>query len=252
VIRPIERLGWRAYGPWDVRPLDDGPALAASSVVVRYDHASTNAVDDVSITVDRGTCVRFLGENGAGKSTFLKAVAGLLAPASGSIEILGVPAGWCRRRVAYLPQRGELDWEFPIDVRGLVGTGRYVHRGWLSLLRGSDRDEVRRAMDAMRIGDLASKQIGMLSGGQQQRTLLARTLAQDAELLVLDEPTSSMDAASIEVVVEALAAVVAAGRTILVSTHDAELFASLPGRAVRMERGRIVSDEPVVGRSGRT
>lgn len=235
--------GWRSYGPYAARPLDGEPALRASGLTLRYEGRTAPAVDDLSFEVARGECVLLLGDNGAGKSSLLKMAAGLLAPNAGSVTVFGLPVGWCRASVAYVPQRGELDWDFPIDVRGLVATGRHVHRGWFGRMSALDRERIDGAIERLGLTDLVRSQIGQLSGGQQQRTLVARALAQDAELLLVDEPTNSMDASSVATLGRVLGDCVAQGRTVLMATHDAERFRSVGTRVVRLERGRIASEE---------
>lgn len=233
---------WRAYGPWTSQPRLDGDAVRAEGLSVQYDATGARALDGVDLVLRRGECVALLGDNGAGKSTLLKAIAGLVAPTAGSLRVFELPVGWCRAAVGYLPQRGELDWDYPIDVRSLVGAGRQVHLGWWGRLGRRDREIVDAAIDRLALRDIAAKQIGRLSGGQQQRALVARTLVQEAELVLLDEPTSSMDADSARTVVAALAELVAAGRTVVMSTHDPELLEDIAGRVIRLDRGRIVED----------
>lgn len=196
------------------------PPLEAHDVCVRYAGAERLALRKVSLTVERGTCVALVGPNGAGKSTLLKAIAGLLPLASGTLQVFGAPAGAFASRVAYLAQRSELDWSFPISVRRLVLTGRYPHLGWL---RWPTREDWHKADDALArlyVSDLAERQIGELSGGQQQRVLLARALAQDADLLLLDEPLNAVDAATREVVSSVLHDLQRQGKTVIVATHD--------------------------------
>jgi ABC-type Mn2+/Zn2+ transport system ATPase subunit len=234
---------WRAYGTFSVVPTPGEPVVRADRVSVRYEGQTAAAVDDVSFEIQHGECVLLLGDNGAGKSTLLKSIASLLTPASGTLKVFGLPLGWCRAAVSYVPQRGELDWEFPIDVRGLVASGRHVHRGWFGRLRTEDRARIDDAIDRLGLRAIARTQIGRLSGGQQQRTLVARALVQDAELLLVDEPTNSMDATSIATLTDVLANVTRAGRTIVISTHDAARFRSIATRSIRLACGRIVSDE---------
>lgn len=209
---------------------------------MRYEASGACALDGVDLVLRRGECVALLGDNGAGKSTLLKAIAGLVEPTAGSVRVFELPVGWCRAAVGYLPQRGELDWDYPINVRSLVGAGRQVHLGWCGRLGRRDREIVDGAIDRLGLRDIASKQIGRLSGGQQQRALVARTLVQEAELVLLDEPTSSMDAESARTVVAAVGELVAAGGTVVMSTHDPELLADIAGRVIRLELGRIAED----------
>ncbi len=235
--------GWRSYGPFAARPLDGEPAVRVRGLSLRYEGRAAPAVDDLSLEIARGECVLLLGDNGAGKSSLLKMVAGLLTPTAGTATVFGLPVGWCRASVAYVPQRGELDWDFPIDVRGLVSTGRHVHRGWFGRMTAADRERIDAAIDRLGLRELLRAQIGQLSGGQQQRALVARALAQDAELLLVDEPTNSMDASSVATLASALGDCVAAGRTVVMATHDADRFRAVGTRVIRLERGRIAAEE---------
>lgn len=206
-----------------VAPIPGAPALEVRGLCVAYPGESGTArlaLTEVSLSVPVGTRVALVGPNGAGKSTLLKAVAGLLPVRSGEIRIYGQPVGACHHRVAYLPQRGEIDWRFPITVRGLVLTGRYVHLGWLRRPGPGDHAVALRVLDRLGLGALAERQIGQLSGGQQQRALLARALAQDADLLLLDEPLNAVDAETRAVVAEVLRDLRRQGKTAVVATHD--------------------------------
>jgi manganese/zinc/iron transport system ATP- binding protein len=198
------------------------PALEVLNVSVYYPGVDQLALQNVSLRVPAGRRVALVGPNGAGKSTLLKAIAGLLGTASGVIRVYGQPLNAVRRRVSYLPQRGELDWSFPISLRKLVLTGRYVHLGWLRWPSQHDWASADKAIERMQLSDLAERQISQLSGGQQQRALLARALAQEADLLLLDEPLNAVDAATRQVVAEVLGALHLQGKTIIAATHELE------------------------------
>jgi ABC-type Mn2+/Zn2+ transport system ATPase subunit len=196
------------------------PALEVRGAVVVYEGDRRPALDGVTLRVPIGSRVALVGPNGAGKSTLLKAVAGLLPLAAGEIRVHGLPVGACHHRVAYLPQRSDLDWSFPVDVGRLVLTGRYVHVGWLRRPRAADRALADEMIDRLGLGPVAGRQLAQLSGGQQQRALLARALAQDADLLLLDEPLSAVDVETRAVVEELLADLARRGKTAVVATHD--------------------------------
>jgi len=196
------------------------PALDCQNVSVRYPRADRPAVQNVTLKVETGSRIALIGANGAGKSTLLKAAAGLLPVCGGDIHVHGSPVGGCCHRVAFLAQRGELDWRFPMTVRKLVLTGRYVHLGWFSRASNDDHRIVDETLERLQIADLASRRIGELSGGQQQRTLLARAIAQEADMLLLDEPLNAVDAKTRSVVRAVLRSLSAAGKTIVVATHD--------------------------------
>ena len=220
------------------------PALVVHDLVAVYPGTRRLALRKVSACVPIGARVALVGHNGAGKSTLLKAVAGLLPVRSGSIAIYGNPPGACHHRVAYLPQRGEIDWGFPITLRKLVLTGRYVHLGWF---RRPSRDDWRIAdamIDALGLTDLRERQIGQLSGGQQQRAMLARALTQEADLLLLDEPLNAVDAETRAVIVDVLETLRRQSRTVITATHDlGRLEADFDG-ALYLAEGREVAAPP--------
>lgn len=201
-------------------PAPDVPAVECVELSVRYPRSDRPALQQVSLRIPAGARVALVGPNGAGKSTLLKAVAGLLPVAAGSVRVHGSAVGGCCHRVAYLAQRGDLDWRFPITVRRLVLTGRYVHIGWFGWPRREDRKIADRMLDVLQIGDLAHRKIGDLSGGQQQRALLARAMAQEADTLLLDEPLNAVDAQTRTIVREVLKSLSDAGKTIIAATHD--------------------------------
>lgn len=234
-------------GHTSIATVPDAPALDARDVVARYAGDDAHALCGVSLRVMPGMRVALVGPNGAGKSTLLKAAAGLLPIESGAITIYGQPVGIARRRVAYLAQRGEIDWRFPITLRRLVLTGRYVHLGWFKWPSQSDWRIADEAIDRMDLSHLRERQIGDLSGGQQQRALLARALAQDADLLLLDEPLNAVDAATREIVSNTLDELQRAGKTALIATHDIErLHAEFDG-ALFLVDGRQVDPVNQVG-----
>jgi manganese/zinc/iron transport system ATP- binding protein len=203
-----------------VEPPPDALAVLAHVRRAEYPGGEAPALYDVSARVPVGARVALVGPNGAGKSTLLKLIAGLLAASDAEVLVYGLPVNQCRHRVAYLPQRAELDWHFPVSVERLAMAGRFVHMGWLKRPGRADRAIVRRALERLGIAHLAKRQIGDLSGGQQQRALLARALAQEAELLLLDEPLNAVDTDTRAVIAELMAQLHAERKTVLVATHD--------------------------------
>ncbi len=175
---------------------------------------------DVGFDVQPGQLVGIVGPNGAGKSTVLKAVMDLVPKASGRIEIYGQSYKQNRHRVGYVPQRESVDWDFPISVLDVVTMGLYGQIGWCLPVRRKHRDLARQALERVGIGELAGRQISQLSGGQQQRTFLARALVQDADLYLMDEPFSAVDAATEKAIVEILRDMRADGKTAIVIHHD--------------------------------
>jgi len=185
--------------------------LSARDLTVRY--GDVVALEAVDIDVPRGTSVAVLGPNGSGKSTLFGTAVGLTAPVAGAIT-LGT------ERVAYLPQQLAVEPMFPATVRDVVAMGRWGALGWRQRPSASDRDLVTRAMDALAVEHLAGRRLGELSGGQRQRALLAQVAAQDAELLLLDEPFTGVDRPTEETVRSLIDAWRDEGRTVMVATHD--------------------------------
>ncbi|MEO7098185.1 MAG: metal ABC transporter ATP-binding protein [Luteolibacter sp.] len=178
------------------------------------------ALDSVSLATSCGNRVALIGPNGAGKSTLLKAIAGLVPRSSGTITWRGTAVKKWSREFAYLPQREEVDWSFPITVRGLVEMGRYPQTGWWRNFSASDTEAVDRAIDSLNLKDLQHRQIRELSGGQQQRAFLARALAQEAHVLLLDEPFTGLDRNASLLLGDLLNKLAHEGRLVIASHHD--------------------------------
>jgi manganese/zinc/iron transport system ATP- binding protein len=217
--------------------------LAAHGVSVAY--RDRVALQDVDLEAGRGERVGIIGPNGAGKSTLLKAVVGLVRMRAGRVLVDGRPAGRVRGRVAYLPQRQQIDWEHPAQVRDVVAMGRYPHRGALGRLRRADREVVQQALHRVGLESLARVRIAELSGGQQQRTFLARAFAQEADLLLLDEPYAGLDAATAALIDRELAAAAAAGTGVVVVNHDLAGLHRRYERLVVLNRRVIAQGAPV-------
>jgi ABC-type Mn2+/Zn2+ transport system ATPase subunit len=198
---------------------------------------------DLSLTVPAGAMVAVVGPNGAGKSTLFKALVGLLPILAGEARVADRPSVEARNRVAYVPQREEVDWRFPISVLDVVLMGRYGHVGWLRRPGAADRAFAQRGLDSLGIGSLASRPIGDLSGGQQQRVFLARALAQEPDVLLLDEPFAGVDAPTQESMLDLLDDLNARGITIIVSTHDLPLATSRFGQLLLLNH-RLVAFGP--------
>lgn len=183
-------------------------------------YSSRPVLWDVDAEVPSGTLAAIVGPNGAGKSTLLKAVVGLLKVDSGHVLIDGMPAGKALGKVAYVPQRDEVDWDFPITVREVVEMGRYRSAGWIRRLKASDHEIVDEAIDRVGMTPYRSRQIGELSGGQRQRVFIARALAQESPVMLLDEPFAGVDARTESVLLDLLAEFRDEGRTVIVVHHD--------------------------------
>jgi len=206
------------------QPLADNPArLELDHVTVGYNGRA--ALQDITFDVPHGAQVAVVGPNGAGKSTLFKVLVGLLPVRAGQIRIHGQPLGHHHDCVAYLPQREEVDWRFPVTVWDVVMMGRYGRAGWLRRPSASDRAAVLRALEQLNIKAIARSPIGELSGGQQQRAFLARALAQEPHILLMDEPFTGVDSATQEATLNLLDDLRQSGVTTLVSTHDLKLAA---------------------------
>jgi manganese/iron transport system ATP-binding protein len=213
------------------------PGVRFSSVTVRY-NGGEPALEDVSFQLAGGERVAIVGPNGAGKSTLLKVVAGILNPSAGMVEVYGHTAEGhiC---IGYVPQRTDVDWSFPVTVADVVMMGRVARMGLFRQPRREDWRLVHESLAQVGMTDLADRQIGELSGGQQQRVFIARALAQEAELLLMDEPLTGLDVPSQEAIFSILDLLRARGMTVLVSTHDLHLAAERFDRLMLL-RGRLV------------
>lgn len=242
----LQRLNYGACrgGECDTPVVPHSPALSVDNLRFRYPRSESDVLDGVSLLVKPGERVALVGPNGAGKSTLLHVIIGMESAHSGSVEVYGNRAHQCRHRVAIVPQRSTVDWRFPVTVRHVVMMGRYVHLGWFRRPRQEDRDRVDEALEAMGIAELADRQVGELSGGQQQRVMLARTLAHDADLLLLDEPLNHVDIATQELIFHTLERITANGKAVIVSTHDLGVLTVHFTRAVLLDR-RVIADGKV-------
>ena len=222
--------------PW---PADSVSPLAVAGLTVAYHDRPV--LWRVDFLAPPAGLVAVLGPNGAGKSTFLKAVLGLVPKLAGEVRFFGGPLDRKSGLVAYVPQRTTVDWEFPITAVEVVAMGLYHRIGWLRPVRRCHLETARAQLDRVGLADLADRQIGQLSGGQQQRVFLARALAQDARLYLLDEPLAGIDAASERVVVDLLRELRAAGRTVIVVHHDLESVPSIFDEALLLNVRRIAA-----------
>lgn len=197
---------------------DETCPLSVSGLTVAYHRKPV--VWDVGFDIPPGSLVGVVGPNGAGKSTLLKAIMDLIPTASGRIRVYGRDYRTNRSRVGYVPQRESVDWDFPIDALDVVTMGLYGKIGWCLPVRKRHRQLALAALERVGIADLQHRQINQLSGGQQQRTFLARALAQDADLYLMDEPFAAVDASTERAIVEILREMKQSGKTSLVIHHD--------------------------------
>lgn len=201
---------------------------------------------DIDLRVEPGEVVAVLGANGSGKSTLVKAMVGLLPLATGSVRLFGEPleqfTSW--RRLGYVPQRSTITQGVPATVLEVVGAGRLARRRPFAPARAADRRAVQDALATVGLADRAHQQVATLSGGQQQRVLMARTLAGEPDLLVLDEPNAGVDLISQQAIADTLATLATRGATIIVVLHELGPFAPLIGRTVVLREGRVCYDGP--------
>ena len=193
------------------------PAIEVEGLTAAY--GGRVALRDATLRIRPGSMTAVVGPNGAGKSTLLRAIMGMVE-CTGSVRVLGGPVGACRTQVAYVPQRAGVDWDFPITVRQVAEMGAHARLGWLGLSGGRARAD---AMDALRtvgLGALAARPIGELSGGQQQRAFMARALAQQARVILLDEPFASIDATTEHELLGVLGGLRERGAAVVVVHHD--------------------------------
>ena len=199
---------------------------------------------DVDLDIPEGKLIAIIGPNGAGKSTLIKAVMDIVPKASGRVMIYGKPFKRQRKIVAYVPQRESVDWDFPIDALGVVMMGRYATIGWCKPLRKRDREKALDALGRVGMADYANRQISQLSGGQQQRVFLARALAQESQIYFMDEPFASVDAATERAIVQVLADLRSAGKTIIVVHHDLQTVRDYFDHVILLNM-RVVAHGPV-------
>ena len=220
---------------------DARDAIVLEDVSAGY--GERQALTDVRLRVPSGSLLAVVGPNGAGKSTLLKVMAGLLRPTSGTVKVLGEPVGHAARRVAYLPQAEAVDWAFPVAVGDVVMMGRYPLIGIGRRPSRMDREHVDQALETVRMTRLRGRQIGELSGGQRRRVFLARALAAEPDVFLLDEPVTGVDATTQEDLMDVLEAQARAGRTVVASTHDL-LCAAQRFHQAAFINGRVVATGP--------
>lgn len=194
------------------------PALEVHDLTVSY--ARRPVLWNVDLAVPAGKLVGIVGPNGAGKSTLIKAVMGLIPISSGWVQVFGAPVETMRRRVAYVPQRESVDWTFPVTAMDVVLMGRFGRVKWWQRVGRRDREIARESLSKVGMLAFANRQISNLSGGQQQRVFLARALAQESDLYLMDEPFSGVDAATEAAIMTLLQELRSSGKTVLVVHHD--------------------------------
>ena len=216
--------------------------IALEGVSVTYRNGLT-ALSHAGFSIPRGTITALVGVNGSGKSTLFKAIMGFVPLAGGSVKILGMPGVQALKQnlVAYVPQAEEVDWNFPVLVEDVVLMGRYGHMNWLRRTRAIDREKVDEALERVGMQAYRKRQIGELSGGQRKRVFLARALAQEGQVILLDEPFTGVDVNTEEQITQLLRELRDEGRVMLVSTHNLGSVPEFCDRAVLINRKVLAS-----------
>ena len=221
-------------------PASDGIAVEGITVTYRNGHT---ALRDASFSIPQGTITALVGVNGSGKSTLFKAIMGFVPLAAGKVSLLGKPAAQSLKQnaVAYVPQSEDVDWNFPVLVEDVVMMGRYGHMNMLRIARGEDRAKVDAALKRVGMSDYRKRQIGELSGGQKKRVFLARALAQEGRIILLDEPFTGVDVRTEEAIIALLKSLRDEGRIMLVSTHNLGSVPRFCDRAILINKTVLAS-----------
>lgn len=217
------------------------PAIEVHDLTVAY--GTRPVLWDVDLSLPEGRLIAIVGPNGAGKSTLLKAILGLQKPITGWVKIFGAEAAQRRSWVGYVPQRESVDWDFPTSALDVVLMGRYGHLGWIRRPGKSHREAALRCLDHVGIRDLADRQISQLSGGQQQRVFLARALAQESRLYLMDEPFAGVDATTERAILELLHELRDEGRTVVAVHHDLQTVADYFDHVVLLNMRLVAAGE---------
>lgn len=216
--------------------MSEVPAISIRNLTVSYQNKPV--LIDVSLDIPTGMVVGILGPNGAGKSTLIKSVMGFVERDFGTVSLFGEELDNAQGRVAYVPQRSQIDWSFPVTVWDVVMMGRYGFVPWYRSPRRKDIEVAAQALEDVRMQDYRHRQIGQLSGGQQQRVFMARALAQQSRILLLDEPFAGVDAATERAIAGLLSVSREQGKTVMVVHHDLETAAEFFDRVI-IVNGRL-------------
>ncbi len=214
------------------------PALEVQNLSAGYP-GDRYAVENISFAVQPGERVAVIGPNGAGKSTLFKAIVGLIPFTHGQISIHGEDCGTSHDLVGYVPQHEAIDWTFPVTVQDVVMMGRARQIGWFRLPRRGDRQAVQDLRERLKLAHLANRQIGMLSGGQKRRVFIARALAQETRVLLMDEPFTGVDSSAEQEIMETLDVLTAQGITLVIATHDMSKAAQSFDRLLLVNRHNL-------------
>ena len=220
----------------------NGASIAVRNLDVTYSNGLT-AVRDASFELDPGTICGLVGVNGSGKSTIFKAIMGFVQPSAGEVRLCGLPVNEALKKniVAYVPQSEDVDWNFPVLVETVVMMGRYGHMNFLRMPSRADRYKVDEALERVGMSEYRHRQIGELSGGQKKRVFLARSLAQEGRIILLDEPFTGIDVKTETAIISLLRELRASGHLILVSTHNLGSVPEFCDRVVLINRTVLAS-----------
>lgn len=199
---------------------------------------------DIDVDIEEGSLTAIVGPNGAGKSTLLKSILGFLKPLSGAITLYGLPLKDVLNRLAYVPQRASVNWDFPITVFDVVLMGRYSSLGWFHRPGNEDKKLALDALEEMKISDLKDRQISELSGGQKQRVFIARALCQNAQLILMDEPLAGVDKTSEKIIMDKMKALQKEGKTIVCVHHDLQTLRDYFDHVVLINR-KVIAYGPI-------
>ncbi len=221
---------------------DEEAAIRVEGIWAGYD--GHTALEEVGFTVAKGSIVGLIGPNGSGKSTLIKVILGMHRPWQGRVRVMGRESTAARRILGYTPQIETVDWQFPVTVSEVVMTGRYGRLGPLRRPTGTDKAVVESCLQRLRLTEVAGRQIGELSGGQQRRVLVARALAQEPQVLLLDEPMAGLDAAIQHELMGLFEGLRDEGKTLLVATHDLSCVAGCFNRVLLLNKRIVAYDDP--------
>lgn len=217
-------------------------AIEVTDLSVYY--RNTLALDQVSVSINAGKITGIIGPNGSGKSTFLKSILGIIPAKSGTVTFFGSSLEKYRSKIAYVPQRESIDWDFPITVEEVVAMGRIRPKKWWSRTTLADKELVKETLKKVQLSEFLTRQIGQLSGGQQQRVFLARALAQEAELIIMDEPFVGIDMASQESILAIVQKLRDSGKTVVIVHHDLSVVARYFDDVVLLNK-QLVANGPI-------
>lgn len=222
------------------------PAIEVTNATVHY--GSVLALDRASLRVEQGSICALVGMNGSGKSTLFKTIMGLIKPDTGTVQVNQMDPQQARRNAAigYVPQNESVDWNFPISVRDVVMTGRYGSMGWMRRARKADHAAVDEALARVGLSKQAQRQIGQLSGGQKKRAFVARCIAQEAKIMLLDEPFAGVDKRSEAMITTLLKEITNEGGSVLISTHDLHALPDLADEAILLMTKVLMHGTPQV------